>query len=143
MSDGNITSPSSNPNPNLSRRLKRALLATLLAVLVLATVAAAVSAYIEASDIQDETLLSVARLIETNQIGSQRDTELFDDDYLDDSAVSVWELGRTSRRGFSIKKSLKKGFHTLHEKDDFWRVYVTRKNRSGKHPGHWINLPHL
>ena len=125
-SDGNIT------NPKLSRRLKRALLATLLAVLVLATVAAAVSAYLEASDIQDETLVSVAKLIETNQIASQHGTELFDDEHLDDSAVSVWEIGRTSRHGLLIKKPLKKGFHTLHEKDDFWRAYVTRKNRSGK-----------
>lgn len=124
MSDSDIA------NPKLSRRLKRALLATLLAVLVLATLAAAVSAYMEASDIQDETLLSVAKLVETNQVGPQKNSELFDDDDPDDSAVSVWEMGRTSRHGFSIKKPLKKGFHTVHEKDDFWRVYVTQKNRS-------------
>lgn len=126
MSDVNIT------NPKLSRRLKRALLATLLAVLVLATVAAAVSAYIEASDNQDETLLSVAKLVESNQMGSQRNTELFEDDHLEDSAVRVWEIGRANRHGFSINKPLKNGFHTLHEEDDFWRVYVSRKNRSGK-----------
>lgn len=125
MSDGNIT------NPKLSRRLKRALLATLLAVLVLATVAAAVSAYLEASDNQDETLLSVAKLVETNQIGAQRDSKLFKNDRLDDSAVGVWEVGTSNRHGLSIKKSLKKGFQTLHENDDFWRVYATGKNRSG------------
>ena len=126
MSDNN---PS---NPKLSRRLKRALLATLLAVLVLATVAAGVSAYLEASEIQDETLLSVAKLVETNQVGAQRDTKMFDDDHLDDSAVRVWELNKANRHGFSIKKPLKIGFHTLHEDDDFWRVYVTRKNRAGE-----------
>lgn len=119
-------------NPKLSRRLKRALLATLLAVLVLATVAAGVSAYLEASDIQDETLLSVANLVDTNQMGSQRDTKLFDDDDVDDSAVRVWEISRVNRHGFSIKKPLKKGFHTLHENDDFWRVYVTKKNSEGE-----------
>lgn len=126
MSDGSIT------NPKLSRRLKRALLATLLTVLVLATIAAAISAYLEASDIQDETLLSVAKLVETNQIGSQRDSEVFDDDHLDHSAVRVWETGRVGRHGFSIKKSLKSGFHTVHEEDAFWRIHVTRRDRSGK-----------
>lgn len=125
----NDTIPS---NPRLSRRLKRALLATLLAILILATVAAGVSAYIEASDIQDETLLSVAKLVETNQMGVQHDTKMFDDDHVDDSAVRVWELSQTNRHGFSIKKPIKIGFHTLHEDDDFWRVYVTRKNRAGE-----------
>lgn len=119
-------------NPKLSRRLKRALLITLLAVLVLATVAAAFTAYLEASDIQDETLLSVAELVETNQIAAKIDTELFDDDDVDDGAVRVWELGKESRHGIRIKKPLKQGFHTLHEEDDFWRVYVTRNNRGGK-----------
>lgn len=126
MNDHNQT------NPKLSRRLKRALLATLLAVLVLATLAAGISAYIEASDIQDETILSVAKLVETNQMGSQRDTKMFDDDHVDDSAVRVWELNKANRHGFSIKKPLKTGFHTLHEDDDFWRVYVTRKNRANE-----------
>lgn len=125
-------SGSDKANPKLSGRLKRALLATLLAVLVLATLAAAISAYLEASDIQDETLLSVAKLIETNQIGARHDTELFDDDDLDDSAVSVWEMGRKNRLGLLIKKPLKKGFHTVHEEEDFWRVYVTRKNSSNQ-----------
>ena len=123
----------SNPsNPKLTRRLKRALLATLSAVLVLATIAAGVSAYLEASEIQDETLLSVAKLVETNQMGAQNNTEMFDDDHLDDSAVRVWEISKTNRHGFSIKKPLKVGFHTLHEDDDFWRVYITRKNRTGE-----------
>ncbi len=117
-------------NPKLSRRLKRALLATLLAVLVLATIAAGVSAYLEASEIQDETLLSVAKLVETNQMGAQRDTKMFDDHHVDDSAVRVWELNKDNRHGFSIKKSLKMGFHTLHENGDLWRVYITRKNRA-------------
>ncbi len=119
-------------NPRLSRRLKRALLTTLLAVLVLATIAAAVTAYLEASDIQDETLLSVAGLVETNQIATKTGTELFDDDDVDDGAVRVWEMGKESRHGISIKKPLKQGFHTVHEEDDFWRIYVTRNNRGGK-----------
>lgn len=119
-------------NPKLTRRLKRALLATLLAVLVLATVAAGVSAYFEASEVQDKTLLSVAKLVETNQMGSQRDTRMFDEHYDDDNAVRVWELSKANRHGFSIKKPLKTGFHTLHEDNDFWRVYVTRKNRDNE-----------
>jgi len=119
-------------NPKLSRRLKRALLATLLTVLVLATVAAAVSAYLEASDIQDETLLSVAQLVETQQVGSPREFKKYDDDDLDDGAVRVWEAGTTGRRGFSIGKSLKAGFRTVHERDELWRVYVTQKDPTGK-----------
>lgn len=118
------------PNPKLSRRLKRALLATLLAVLILATVAAGVSAYLEASDIQDDTLLSVARLVETNQMGVQLNTNRFDDDHVDENAVRVWETSQAGRHGFPIKKPLKSGFHTVRKHDDFWRVYVTRKNRS-------------
>ncbi|MBX2835482.1 MAG: hypothetical protein KTR35_01425 [Gammaproteobacteria bacterium] len=124
-------STTNTTNPKLSRRLKRALLATLLAMLVLATIAAAASAYFEASDIQDETLLSVARLAETNQIGTQSNQKLFDDDHLDDSAVRVWETSGKSRDGFSLKKSIRAGFHTIHEDDDFWRVYVTRQDRNG------------
>lgn len=119
-------------NPKLTRRLKRALLVTLLIVLVLATVAAAITSYFDASDIQDETLLSVAQLVESNQMGTPTDNNLFDDDHVDDSAVRVWQLGRESRHGITVKKKLSSGFHTLHEDDDFWRVYVTRKNRSEK-----------
>ena len=126
-------------NPKLSQRLKRALLFTLLAVLVLATIAAAVSAYIEASDIQDETLLSVAGLVETNQINAHNNPSVIDsgidtddDDHLDQSAIRVWEMGGDSPHGFTLKKPLKNGFHSVLEGDDFWRVYVTRKNRTGK-----------
>lgn len=120
------------PNPKLSSRLKRALLATLLAVLILATIAAGVSAYVEASDIQDETLLSVAKLVETNQMGAQRNATVFDDDHVDDSAVRVWEMNQVNRHGFSLKRPLNIGFHTLHEDDDLWRVYVTKKNRANE-----------
>lgn len=119
-------------NPKLTRRLKRVLLATLLAVLILATIAAAVTSYLQASDTQDETLLSVAQLVETNQMGTPTDNDLFDDDHIDDSAVRVWELGRNKRRSPAVNKSMSRGFHTVREDDDFWRVYVTRKNRSGK-----------
>lgn len=120
------------PNPKLSRRLKRALLATLLAVLVLATLAAGVSAYWEASDIQDDTLLSVARLVETNQMGVILNTKMFDDDEVEENAVRVWEINKANRHGFSIRNSFKTGFQTVHENDDFWRVYVTRKNLSNE-----------
>ena len=119
-------------NPKLTRRLKRALLATMLAVLVLATIAAAVTSYLQASEIQDETLLSVAQLVETNQMDSPTDNDIFDDDHLDDSAVRVWQMGRKTRRGPDVNHKMKTGFHTVHEGDDFWRVFVTEKNRSGK-----------
>ena len=124
-------SESSSRHPRLTHRLRRALLITLVAVLVIATIAAAVTAYLEASDIQDETLLSVAQLVETNQMRAATDDDVFDDDDFDDSAVRVWQLGKENRHGISIKKPLKKGFHTLHEKNDFWRVYVTGSNRGG------------
>ena len=119
-------------NPRLTRRLKRALLATLFAVLILATITAAVTAYLEASDIQDETLVSVARLVESNQMDTASDADIFDDDGVDDSAVRVWEAGAKHRHGINLKKDLKRGFHTLHEDGDFWRIYVTRKNRNEK-----------
>jgi len=93
MDGAKVMSDFAAENPRLTRRLKRALLATLLAVLVLASIAAAVTAYFEASDIQDETLFSVATLVESNQIGTPTDDDLFDDDHVDDSAVRVWELG--------------------------------------------------
>ena len=119
-------------NPKLGRRLKLALLATLLAVLVLATIAAGVSAYFEASDIQDETLLSIANLVETNQMGLQQENKSFKKGRVDDSAVRIWQMGKANRHGFSFKKSLKAGFHTVHEGDDFWRVFVTKKNQAGE-----------
>lgn len=128
-------------NPSLSRRLKRLLLLTLLAVLVIATIAAAASAYLEASDTQDETLLSVANLIETSQLDTglidnrndnRNDNNKNDDDDIDKSAIRVWEFGKKSRHGINVKKSLKSGFHTLLEDDDLWRVYVTSNSRTSK-----------
>ena len=119
-------------NPKLTRRLKRALILTLIAVLVLATLAAAITAYMQASDIQDETLLSVAQLVESNQMQAATDDDVFDDDDFDDSAVRVWELGKRSRHNIEINKSIKSGFHTVHKRNDFWRIYVTNKNRTGK-----------
>jgi len=72
----------------LSTRLAIILLLTLVAVMVFATVAAALAAYFEAGDIQDETLLSVAHLVETNQIQTQGSESLLrDNDY--DQAQSV------------------------------------------------------
>jgi len=105
---------------------------TLMAILVIATAAAAISAYLEARDTQDETLLSVARLVESNQMRTASDDDVFDDDDFDDSAVRVWEVGRNSRRSLNVKKSLKKGFHTIHRGDEFWRIYLTDSNRTGK-----------
>ena len=119
---------SAGGNPRLSRRLKRALLAILFVVLVLATGAATVTSYLEASDIQDEILLSVAKLVETNQMEAPTDNDRFDDD-VDDSAVRFWRLGSRNRHGINFDKTLNAGFHTLREDGDFWRVYVTRENR--------------
>lgn len=125
-------SEDNNTNPTLSRRLRRALLATLFAVLVLATAAAAVSAYFEASDIQDETLLSVARLVEISRVSTKNDTRILSDRNLDDSAISIWEIGGTNRHKLSIDKRLTNGFHTVRENDIFWRIYVTRTIGSNK-----------
>jgi len=138
---------SEKSNPSLSRRLKRLLLLTLLAVLVIATLAAAASAYFEASDTQDETLLSVANLVETSQLdiglidsgkldsrkdnGRKHDREKHDDD-IDKSAVRVWESGKNSRHGIKVKKNLKSGFHTVLEDDDLWRIYITSNSRTSK-----------
>lgn len=126
-----------NNNPSLSKRLKRLLLLTLLAVLVIATLAAAASAYFEASDTQDETLLSVANLIETGQldiglVDSRKDDLKKDDHDIDKSAVRVWEYGKKSRHGISVRKNLKSGFHTVLEDDDLWRIYVTSNSRTSK-----------
>jgi len=120
-----------NKNPSLSRRLKRLLLLTLLAVLVIATFAAAASAYLEASDTQDETLLSVANLIETSQLDIGP-SDFEDDDDIDKSAVRVWEFGRKSRHGIRVKKNLKPGFHTVLDDDDLWRIYATSNKRTSK-----------
>ncbi len=117
-------------NPKLSKRLKRALLLTLLAVLVLATIAAAITAYFEASDVQDETLLSVAGLVKTNQIGARRDINLSDDE--DHGAIQVWEIGGNKKSRLAFKKPLKNGFQTILADDDLWRVYVTEDSSTLK-----------
>lgn len=110
-------------NPILSRRLAVALLITLIAVLILATGAAAVSSYLEASDNQDETLLSVATLLTSSQIDVQYDPALFrDSDY--DDGVRVWEVGGNNRHGFNIKPDIKNGFHTIAAKRTLWRVLI-------------------
>ncbi len=119
-------------HPQLARRLRLALFITLFAVLILATIAAALTAYFEASKTQDETLLSIGHLVETNQIGTITDDDVFDDDDFDDSAVRIWEFGRETRRSIRVRRTLREGFHTVHEGDDFWRLYITRPNRSGQ-----------
>ena len=121
-------------NPVLTARLKRLLLLSLLAVLVVATIAAAASAYLQASDTQDETLLSIATLVESSQLDVNLNRVSYDsdDDDIDQSAVRVWELGKKTRHGINMKRNIKVGFHTVFEDDDLWRVYVTSNRRSGK-----------
>ena len=106
-------------NPRLATRLRAALLATTLAVLVLATITAAITAYLESSDVQDETLLSVARLVETNQIGVIHDPSFYSDNDYDDG-VQVWETGKDKHGRFPIKKSISSGYHTVKAKDELW-----------------------
>ena len=118
-------------NPKLASRLLVALLVVLLIVLVLATIAAAVTAYIESSDVQDETLLSVARLVETNQISVQHDKSFYKDNDYDDG-VLVWEVGNVNRGGLPIKKDISNGYHTINAKGEFWRVYITENRQSGQ-----------
>ncbi len=112
-------------NPVLSRRLAVALLVTLFAVLILATIAAAITAYWQSSDNQDETLLSVAHLLSTNQIEVQYDPKQFEDSDYDDG-VRVWEIGGDNRHGFKIDSSKKNGFHTIAAKRHLWRVLVVQ-----------------
>lgn len=98
--------------------------------MVLATVAAALTAYFTASDIQDETLLSVAHLVETNQIQTQNNFSLLrDNDY--DDGVQVWQLGTNQRRRSIIKDNTEAGYHTVTGRSGIWRVYVTRNPQSG------------
>ena len=118
-------------NPKLATRLRKVLLITLLAALVLATVAAAITAYLESSDVQDETLLSVAYLVETNQVGPQYNPELLQNHHLDEG-VRVWEIDGRSRHGFRLKKSIENGFHTLKVKHKLWRVYITGSRVSSR-----------
>ncbi len=114
----------------LSTRLAISLLITLIAVMALATVAAALTAYFEASDIQDETLLSVAHLVETNQIQTQNNHALLrDSDY--DDGVQVWQLGVNNGRRSIVKSSTEPGYHTVTGRGGIWRVYVTNNPQSG------------
>ena len=115
---------------SLSTRLALSLLITLVAVMILATIGAALTAYHEASDIQDETLLSVAHLVETNQIQTQDNHSLLrDSDY--DDGVQVWQLGVNKSRHSIIKDSAKPGYHTVTGRGGIWRVYVTSNPQSG------------
>jgi len=98
--------------------------------MVFATAAAALTAYFEAGDIQDETLLSVAHLVETNQIQTQDSESLLRDHEYDDG-VQVWQLGAIKRRVFSIKNTIGRGYHTVNGKGGLWRVYVTSNPESG------------
>ena len=118
-------------NPSLSRRLAFSLLISLLAVLILATATAAVTSYLQSSDIQDETLLSVAHLVNTNQIGSPYDSNVFKDDDYDDG-VRVWELGGVNTPRFKIDLSIKEGFHTINAKRQLWRIYITSNATTNK-----------
>lgn len=114
----------------LSTRLAIILLLTLIAVMVFATVAAALTAYFEAGDIQDEILLSVAQLVETNQIQTLDSESLWRDHEYDDG-VQVWQLGVNKRRVLPIKNNIKHGYHTVKGKGSLWRVYVTSNPESG------------
>ena len=118
-------------NPVLAKRLRWTLIITLLAALVLATITAAVTAYLDASDVQDETLLSVAHLVDTNQIIAQ-----FDPSFLDhhryDEGVRVWEVGGKSHSGFKLRGKKSSGFQTQKVDGTYWRVYLTRSNQFGK-----------
>ncbi|MDB4224225.1 HAMP domain-containing histidine kinase [Granulosicoccus sp.] len=118
-------------NPSLSRRLAFSLLISLLAVLILATATAAVTSYLQSSDIQDETLLSVAHLVNTNQMGSPYDSSVFKDDDYDDG-VRVWEIGGANTPRFKIDLSIKEGFHTINSKRQLWRIYITRNTTTNK-----------
>jgi len=111
-------------NPKLATRLRAALLITLLAVLILATIAAALTAYFESSDIQDETLLSVAHLVNTNQVGVQTDKSFYKNKDYDDG-VQIWKISDEHRGRFPIKKSISSGYHNISSKGELWRVYVT------------------
>ena len=117
-------------HPRLATRLAVALLITLTAVTILATISAVLTAYFEAGDTQDETLLSVAHLVETNQITTRYDRSLLrDNDY--DDGVLVWQLGDSSHGKIPIKSSISAGYHTLKASKTIWRVYVTSNPQSG------------
>jgi two-component system OmpR family sensor kinase len=118
-------------NPSLTRRLAFSLLVSLLAVLILATATAAITAYLQSSEIQDETLLSVAHLVNTNQIGSPYDSGVFKDDDYDDG-VRVWEIGGANIPGFEIDRSIEDGFQTVNARHRLWRIYITRNTSTNK-----------
>jgi len=117
-------------NPKLSTRLSISLALIMLIVLIIATVAAAITAYMEARDLQDETLLSVGYLVGTNQVSVQYDRKLFKDDDFDDG-VRVWEIGKTKNTGFDIDPSIGTGFHSIFKAHNMWRVLVVRNNETG------------
>jgi two-component system OmpR family sensor kinase len=121
----------SRKNPSLTRRLAFSLLTSLLTVLILATATAAITAYLQSSEIQDETLLSVAHLVNTNQIGSPYDSSVFKDDDYDDG-VRVWEIGGANRPGFKIDLSIENGFHTVNARHQLWRIYITKNTTTNK-----------
>ncbi len=111
-------------NPVLARRLRNALFISLFAVLVLATIAASITAYLEASDVQDDTLLSVARLVRSNQIDVRDHGPRFHE-HDNEDGVQVWPLGKSRHGRFPIKASIGDGFHTVGARGELWRVYVT------------------
>lgn len=118
-------------NPKLSTRLSIALAATLLIILIIATIAAAATAYFDSREIQDETLLSVAHLVRTDQVSVQYDRRLLRDDDFDDG-VMVWEIGHKQAAAFKLNQNLSDGFHTTHGRGDVWRVLLTHNELSGK-----------
>lgn len=118
-------------NPSLTRRLALSLLGSLLAVLILATATAAITSYLHSNEIQDETILSVAYLVNTNQIGSPYNSKVFKDDDYDDG-VRVWELDGENRQGFKLDSSIIDGFHTVNARRQLWRIYITRNSSTNK-----------
>ncbi len=116
---------SSTDNPKLSTRLSVSLALVLLVVLVIATVTAAITSYLEARELQDETLLSVGYLVGSGQVSVQYDRNVFKDDDVDDG-VRVWQLGKDNTAGFYIKPTIKPGFHTISARKNLWRVLIVK-----------------
>ena len=112
-------------NPKLSTRLSIALAIVLFVVLIIATITAAISSYLEASELQDETLLSVGYLVGSGQVSVQYDRNIFKDDDVDDG-VQVWEVGKNSSEGFKINPSIDPGFHTMNARKNIWRVLIVK-----------------
>jgi signal transduction histidine kinase len=120
-----------NNNPKLSTRLSVSLAVVLLVVLIIATITAAISSYLEAREIQDETLLSVGYLVGSGQVSVQYDRNIFKDDDVDEG-VQVWEVGNNSSEGFKIKPSISAGFHTMNARKNIWRVLIVKDADSNK-----------